>query len=153
LPAEGIHQRSFSNPCFSGDEYHPPVAALQQLQLCSQKFQFTVAAHNWRDFRTILWLESRCGMWNSAVSLCHLSDKSVTALGQCLDKPGLSGVVAKHLAQVEHVRPQHLGLHVGLWPESIQQLIVGNQASRVFDQVTQNRERFWCQIDGRTIAE
>ena len=53
---------------------------------------------------------------------------------------GCLGVVAQNLSEFKYVGSQDLWLHVCLWPERIQQLIMRNQAARIFNEVAQNRE-------------
>ena len=82
----------------------------------------------------------------------HGGYEAVAALGQRLDEARLAGVVAEHLAQIQHVGTEDLGLDVGFRPESVEKLVVGDEAAGMLDQVTQDHEGPGRQSDLRSAG-
>ena len=76
--------------------------------------------------------------------------KRVPALGNGLNEARRPDVVPQHLAQLEHVGPEHLGLYIGLRPERIEKLVMSNQAAGVLDQVAENGKRLGRQRNLRS---
>jgi hypothetical protein len=88
--------------------------------------------------------------WSGRVS--HVRDETVSALGDGLDEPGLPGVIVENFSQLEYVGAQDLWLDVGLGPEGIEQLVMGDESAGVFDEIAQNRERLAGEGDLYTLV-
>jgi hypothetical protein len=82
-----------------------------------------------------------------AVRIRDGGHEAVSALGQGLNEARLAGVIAKHLAQFKHVGAQNLRLNVRFGPKRFEELIMGDQAAGIFNQVTQDSKRLRGQRD------
>ena len=86
-----------------------------------------------------------------SVALFHLGQEPIAPPGNSSNKSRTLYAVSQQLAQLLHVGAQHLWLHVSFRPQFVQQLIVGYQPLRVFNQVTQNGKRLRGQADPRPV--
>jgi len=79
-------------------------------------------------------------------------DEAVAALRDGLDEAGLRGIVAENFAQLEHVGAENLRLDEGLGPQSIEQLVVGDEATWIFNEIAEHGELPGRQRDGNVVA-
>ena len=87
--------------------------------------------------------------WNGVCR--HRRNKTVATLGKRLNKSRFLDAVAENFAQLKHVSPQNLRLHIRLRPQRIEQLVVLNEATRIINQVAQNRVGLGLQSDLLTV--
>jgi hypothetical protein len=83
----------------------------------------------------------------------NLGDKTVAALGKGLNEAWIARVIAEKLAQFKHVGTQNLRLDIGFRPKLIEELVVGDEAAGIFDQVTQDCERLGRQSHCDAVVE
>ena len=101
------------------------------------------------------WLRSG-GVGALAERFCgfdHLGHEAVAAFGEGLNESRVTGVVTEELAQVKHVGAQNLWLNIGLGPQLIEELVVGNETAGILDEVAQDRERLGRKSDWAAVVE
>ena len=69
-----------------------------------------------------------------------------------MNEARLPRIVSQNLAQLQHIRPQHLRLHIGLRPHRVQQFIVADQPPRMLHKVTQHRKLLGRQCNLRAFV-
>src|SRR6266581_282154 len=72
-------------------------------------------------------------------------DEPVPSPGLRLDEDGLPRVVPQHRPNGGDVALQHLRLNIGLWPQRLEELIVGHQSPGVLDEIPQHGKSLGCQ--------
>ena len=88
-------------------------------------------------------------MIGAIVVLSDRCDELVAALGKGLYESGSFRAIAERPTNLEDVTPEHFRLHVGIGPHGPEQLVVRHEMPRVFDQMSENRERLRHQRDPR----
>jgi hypothetical protein len=103
---------------------------------------------NWRRHR------SRHQRKSGVLLRCrHLCDKPVAVFGDGLDVNRRPGEITQSFAQLHDGCAQtviEVDEGVG-WPKSLAQLFAGNDLSGTFEELNQDEERLFSQLDGRAI--
>src|ERR1700722_1598774 len=144
LAAEQVDQRGFSNACLPGDEDHLPLALGGMPQQYAEPLEFLPPSYDAPRLRPRR-------VHRVPAAILDLRQKPIAAPRNSSDKSGGLYAVSQPLAQLDHISAQHLWLHIRLWPQFVQQLIVRHQPLGVFDKITQHGKRLRSQADPRAI--
>jgi len=74
-------------------------------------------------------------------------DEPVAAARDRLDEPRRTGIVAERLAQLRHGLRQGVFCDVGLGPQRVEQLLLGDERSGVVEQVKEQIQQLWREVN------
>ena len=74
-------------------------------------------------------------------------DEPVAAARDRLDEPRRTRIVAERLAQLRHGLRQGVFRDVGLGPQRVEQLLLGDERSGVVEQVKEQIQQLWREVN------